>query len=68
MRMRTQNRRKPNKMAAGSFVDIHNYEYINNIRVRNEKIDIDEINWTPNQHKEYHNLYIKTAKRAATGP
>ena len=37
-------------------------------RVRNEKIDINEINWTPNQHKEYHNLYIKTAKRAATDP
>ena len=37
-------------------------------RVRNEKIDINEINWTPNQHKEYYNLYIhvKTAKRAAT--
>ena len=35
---------------------------------RNEKIDINEINWTPNQHKEYHNLYIKSAKRAATDP
>ena len=30
-----------------------------NGRVRNEKIDINEINCTPNQHKEYHNLYIK---------
>ena len=37
-------------------------------RVRNEKIDINKINWTPNQHKEYHNLYIKTAKRVATDP
>ena len=38
-------------------------------RVRNEKIaDINKINWTPNQHKEYHNLYMKTAKRAATDP
>ena len=37
-------------------------------RVRNEKIDINEINWTPNQHKEYNNLYIKIAKRAVTDP
>ena len=38
------------------------------LRVRNEKIDINKINWTPNQHKEYHNLYIKTAKQVATDP
>ena len=37
-------------------------------RVRNEKIDINEINWTPNQCTEYLNLYIKTAKRAAPNP
>ena len=37
-------------------------------RVRNEKIDINETNWTPNQYTEYLNLYIKTAKRAAPIP
>ena len=37
-------------------------------RVRNEKIDISEINWTPNQYTEYLNLYVKTAKRAASNP
>ena len=31
-------------------------------RVRNEKIDINETTWTPNQYTEYLNLYIKTAK------
>ena len=38
------------------------------VRVRNEKIDINETNWTPNQYTEYLNLYIKTAKRAALNP
>ena len=37
-------------------------------RVRNEKIDINEINWTSNQYIGYLNLYIKTAKRAAPNP
>ena len=37
-------------------------------RVRNEKIDINEINWTPNQCIGYLNLYVKTAKRAVPNP
>ena len=37
-------------------------------RVRNEKLYINEINWTPNQYIGYLNLYIKTAKRAAPNP
>ena len=37
-------------------------------RVSNEKIDINETNWTPNQYTEYLNLYIETAKRAALNP
>ena len=37
-------------------------------RVRNEKFDINETNWTPNQYTEYVNLYLKTAKRAALNP
>ena len=37
-------------------------------RVSNEKVNINEMNWTPNQYTEYPDLYIKTAKQAVPNP
>ena len=37
-------------------------------RVRNEKVNINKMNWTPNQYTGYLNLYIKTVKRAVPNP
>ena len=37
-------------------------------RVPNEKVNINETNWTPNQYTDYPDLYIKTAKQAAPNP